>query len=428
MGIHNRKLGLQKNKVIKRKFYLHKYIIFFLWPFLTLLIAIRKFRTQWAMNIFWLYSIFFGFTFVIVGTEVDAFRYADQLVYYANHSEYNFSLLFSSYLSEGGNLDIAQILLTYIVSFFTNDYRYLFAIFGFFMGYFISRYIWLLVKKINIKLSYFTGLLFISYALVIGIWDIGGIRWNLAGAIFFFSVLNYFENKNKKYLWLALTIIFVHWSFSLALLVLLVYLILGNRTSLYFVIFILSFLISEINMDVVRNYFADYAPIIVQESRGSYLNQGYVDIVSDSKQMVAWYLTYHLLLLKWFIMASAIYIYIKVQRRERENQVLFDRLFNFALFFYGVFNLLSTIPSVERFLYLGSLMFLYIIIIHITFMKNEFPFWLKLIGMPILLLFIIVRIRIGFDYIGVWSVIANPLMAIFVENEVPLIDIVKGLF
>ncbi len=422
----NRDIALQRSRIIKRKTDPGQYYLFLVWPFLTILLAIRNFRTHWAMNVFWLYSIYFGFTFVIISAEVDASDYAAQLVSFA-HSDISLSKLFSGYLSEDGNLDIVQALLTYIVSFFTDDYRYLFAIFGLFMGYFISRYVWMIIKKINIRMDFFAGLLLISYALVIGIWDIGGVRWSVAAAMFFFSILNYFESDNKNFLWITLSTIFVHWSFTLALIVLLVYFIFGNRTRMYFLLFVFSFIISEIDLDIVRDYFGNYAPTVVQETRGSYLNQGYVDLISNAWQDNSWYLIYHLQLLKWFILLSVSYIYISMRRKETLSHTLYNRLFNLGLLFYGTFNILSTIPSVFRFLNIGYLIFLSTFILYITSLKNKFPLWLKIVGIPVLLLYIVVRIRIGFDYIGVWSVIGNPILAFFVENDLPLIDLVKSL-
>ncbi|MHC1775905.1 MAG: EpsG family protein [Lentimicrobium sp.] len=404
-----------------------QYLLFFIWPFAMLLYAIKNFRYYWASNIFWLFTIFFGFTYVIIGNESDASRYKDQLVTMSN-SNFNIQQLFLHYMEEGGSeLDIAQRLLTFIISKFTEDFRILFAFFGFFMGYFISRYIWLIINKFDRKLDFFTGLLLISYSLVIGIWDMGGIRWNIAATIFVFSVLNYLDTKDRKYLWIAASTIFVHWSFPIALAVLLFYFIIGNRSLIYFVLFMMSFLISQINLDIFRDFFTNYAPYVVQESRGSYLDQGYVDLLADESGRLNWYVTGHREGLKWFIFLSVIYLYIKGVKSMKNNAFVFS-VFNFAIFFYSIFNILSSIPSVHRFLNIGSLLILACIILYTAFLKNNFPQWIKLISVPILILYITVRVRTGFDFFGIWTIIGNPLLAIFVENEVPLIDIVKGLF
>jgi len=255
----------------------------------------------------------------------------------------------------------------------------------------------------------------------------GGIRWNIAATIFVFSVLNYLDKKDRKYLWIAASAIFVHWSFPIALAVLLIYFIIGNRTLIYFIIFILSFLISQINLDIFRDLFANYAPYVVQESRGSYLDQGYADLIADQKGQLNWYVTGHSEGLKWFIFLSVIYLYTKGIKSMKNNVFVFS-IFNFAILFYGIFNILSSIPSVGRFINVGSILILATSVLYIGLLKNNFPRWIRLIGIPILMLYIIIRIRIGFDYIGVWTILGNPLLSIVVENDLPLIDIVKGLF
>jgi hypothetical protein len=44
---------------------------------------------------------------------------------------------------------------------------------------------------------------------------------------------------------------------------------------------------------------------------------------------------------------------------------------------------------------------------------------------PTLLLLIIVSIRVGFDYLGIVTIIGNPFIAPFIEYDMPLIDLIK---
>lgn len=416
-----------KNRIASNEDKFSHYLLFFIWPFAMLVAALKNFRAYWASNIFWVFTIFFGYTYVIIGNETDASRYKGQLETMAN-SDVSIQLIFSQYMNEGGgDLDIAQGLLTFFISKFTDDFRVLFAVFGLFMGYFISRYIWLIINKIEKKLDFFSGLILISYSLVIGIWDMGGIRWSIAATIFVYSVLNYLEKKDNKFLWIAVTTVFVHWSFPLALAVLLLYIILGNRTGIYFIIFIISFLISEINLDIFRDLFTNYAPYVVQESRSSYLNQDYANIISSERKVLAWYIPGHIEGLKWLVFLIVIFLYTKGLKSMKSN-LFIDSVFSFAILFYGVFNILSTIPSVGRFINIGSILILASSILYTTFLKNSFPKWIKFISIPILILYIIVRIRMGFDCFSIWTIVGNPILAVFVENDVPLIDIVKGWF
>jgi hypothetical protein len=401
------------------------YIFFILWPFGVLLYAIKNYRAPWAKNIVWLYTIYFGFTFVIPDDGVDASRYADALTMMAS-SDFSIQTLFSLYTSqESGVLDIAQRLLTFFVSRFTDDYRFLFAAFGFFMGYFLSRIIWYLVDKTVGHFNLFTTLVLISFSLVIGIWDMGGIRWNIAAVIFTFGVMKYLIEGKIGGLWICASTVVVHWSFPLALFVVAVYFFLKNRTTAYFALFLISFFIAELDLEIIRSLFSAYAPQAIQISRGSYLNENYVQYVSERSLTTAWYITGHWVALKWCLFIFASYLYFKGRERFKTFPQL-NNLFNFAMLFYGVFNILSVIPSVGRFLTIGNLLILALIFWNLQAFRNKEPYILRLIGIPVMLLFIIVRFRIGFDYIGLWSVIGNPIFIYAAENNISLIDIVKG--
>jgi len=54
--------------------------------------------------------------------------------------------------------------------------------------------------------------------------------------------------------------------------------------------------------------------------------------------------------------------------------------------------------------------------------------FLKVISMPGLLLFIVVTIRVGFDFISFTTVFGNPFLSIFIHDNTPLITYVKELF
>jgi hypothetical protein len=400
------------------------YIFFILWPFGVLLYAIKNYRAPWAKNIAWLYTIFFGFTFVIPNAGVDASRYADELIFMAQ-SDFSLENIFSSYLNkQSGMLDIAQKILTFIVSRFTDDYRFLFAAFGMFMGYFLSRIVWFLAEKTVGRLKYLEVMVIIAFALVIGIWDIGGVRWNVAAVIFIYGVLRYIISNEISGLWICSSAVLVHWSFIFALLMFFAYKIIGDRIHIYFALFIVSFFLSELNLDIIRSLFSSYAPGALQESRGTYLSQEYVDYRSEHYTTISWYISGHWQAIRYYILLFSIYFYARGRHYLSNYQPLLN-LFSFTLFFYGVFNILSDIPSVGRFLSIGNMLFLAVMFWTLRSTGRRFPVFLRLVGIPVLILFIIVRMRIGFDFIGIWSVLGNPLFAYFAENNLSLIDIIK---
>jgi hypothetical protein len=176
----------------------------------------------------------------------------------------------------------------------------------------------------------------------------------------------------------------------------------------------------------IRTLFETYAPAIIQESRSGYLNESYREGVNENLMATNWYVIGHLEAMKWFVFAAVSVLFFKGAAKLRQQPQLYN-LFNFSLLFYSVFNVFSVVPSVVRFSTIGNILFLGVFFLSVHLLEDPFPRILKLAGIPVLLLFIIVRIRIGFDYTGILLFIGNPLIAAILESQSPIIDFVKLL-
>ena len=132
-------------------------------------------------------------------------------------------------------------------------------------------------------------------------------------------------------------------------------------------------------------------------------------------------------MLKWFVFGSFVYIYLRGIKKIKIHKQLYN-LFNFSLLFYAIVNVLSVIPSVGRFYAVANMLALAFIFLNLQMLPDNYSPWLKKIGMPLLLIFIMVRLRFAFDFMGSSLVLGNPITAFFIENEIPLIEFVKSLF
>ena len=209
-------------------------IVYLIWPFGALVKSFTWIRTREAMNLFWLFCVYFGFTFVIQEGS-----YADSIRVIRHFQEMSASgiglneLWGTFYDARTGNIDIVQSLVSFIVSRFTSDYRILYAVFGFIFGYFYSRNIWIIINKTKSRITLFPAILLLAFVFVDGIWNINAFRFNAATHIYMYGVLSYFlEGKKNKLIYPVLAI-FVHWSFVIALLLLAIYLLAKNRTWIY---------------------------------------------------------------------------------------------------------------------------------------------------------------------------------------------------
>ncbi|MBN1181565.1 MAG: EpsG family protein [Bacteroidales bacterium] len=403
------------------------FVLYLIWPFGTLMKSFTWIRTKEAMNLFWLFCIYFGFTFVVQeGSRADSTRAITQLQEMRATGISMNELLGSFYASGSGDIDVLESLITFIVSRFTDNYRILFAVYGLIFGYFYSRNIWILINKTNGPITLFPTILLMAFIVVVGIWDINGFRYYTAVQIFMFGTLSFLLEGKKRKLWLAAVAILVHWSFLIAFTVLLVYFLSRNQTKIYFILFVASFFVAALHMDLIRQWFDSYAPAMIRESRSGYLSEGYKEAIDRSYVGANWYLKGHLEIIKWFIFISFSYIQLRGIRKVKENIQLF-KLYNFSLLFYAIVNVFSIVPSMGRFYAVANMLCLAFLFLNIMMVQGNYPALLKKLALPAMLIFIIVKFRMGFDFMGSSLLLGNPVTAFFIEHETPLIEFVKSL-
>ncbi|MBK8622502.1 MAG: hypothetical protein IPN79_12275 [Saprospiraceae bacterium] len=101
-------------------------------------------------------------------------------------------------------------------------------------------------------------------------------------------------------------------------------------------------------------------------------------------------------------------------------------MFSFGVLFLAAANFVVTIPSMGRFQFVAlpiiAIVFLYCI------QKGEKDGWLKYLNylfIPVTIFYLIVEIRIGFDFIGLNSIFLNPMIAPFFPDSPALIEFFK---
>jgi len=403
------------------------FLLFLIWPFGALLKSTSWFRTKDAMNLFWMFCVYFGFTFVFSeGSYADSSGIA---LYFQKMSTSGMGLselMDTFYTAGSSDIDIVQKLIIFIVSRFTGDSRILFAFFGLVFGYFYSRNIWLIVNKTNSRIGLYSGLVLICFIFVNGIWNINAFRFHTAAQVYIYGILYYLLNGNRSKLLFAFASVFVHWSFSIVIIILILYLFLRNKTSVFFAFFVFSFFMASLKLDIINRLFESYAPQIVVESRSSYFDETNVQSLIQSRVGTSWYLLFYNDIMKWIIFANYILIYLRRNSIEINNSQ-FLKLFNYSLLFYAIINLISGVPSVHRFYEVANMLSLALIFQYFQMTPSYHGIWLKRIAIPFFLLFIIISLRFAFDYVGVMLFLGSPLFAWLAENQVPMIDFIKQL-
>lgn len=399
------------------------FFVFLFSPLLALILSIKNYKEVWAKNIVLLFSAFYGFMFVIgnAGSDINRYKasFEKQIDLKISLSEY-IKLLFKE-----DNLDFLQPLLSYIVSNFTSDFRIFLLLIGLIFGFFLSRNIWYVISLVNNKPRWFSILFILVFSFIYAIWDINVMRFTLAAHIFFYGVFNVMVRKNNWGYLFALISIFMHFSFMIALFLFILYKLLGsNFVKIYFVLFIVSFFTSELNLSVVKEQ-SSILPQNYIEKSDDYLNEDYKEKREELNSNKNFRGKFYQSSLKWSVGVLMTFVYFKRNKKRNVNLNVEEDLLSFCLFFLGIFNILSSIPSMNRFQFVSYLFAFALFCMHFSKFTKSKDIRIIYLVLPLILFYFIMKLRIGLEFTGIFTILGGPVTAFFSDNDVPLIDFLK---
>jgi hypothetical protein len=404
-------------------------LLFLIWPLLSVYTAIVNYRANWAKNAIWLFVIYFGFSMTILEFS-DGERYRDRFLQLTTE-DINVSNYFERVLSESP--DFIEPFITYYLSRITGDYRILFAVFGLIFGYFYSRNIWLLINSSVGIIKQFSIVLIITLALIMPFWTIVGFRFNTAFHIFLFGLLNYYIHNKKSYLLFIIISPLLHFSFIIPSIILLIIEILGYKYyKIYFYLFLLSFFVEQLNVSILSDG-ASFLPEVFSKRVNDYTSEEYVESVgkyqSITRDDVNLYVVLYRRALSFTIIVLFSIVYFKSLDLIKKNKLL-SKLFCFTLFFYSFSNFISSVPSAGRFFMISQVTAISFLLL---FFQNNKEIYLKNLkhikwASPLLIFFCIISFWEGLSYINFLTIVGNPILAIFIESNIAIADIIKGKF
>lgn len=402
-------------------------LLFMVWPFLALISAFKNYRSSWAKNILWVFIAFYGFSFAI-GSESSNSDIVRYLAEYQNlHDVEMTTASVQKYFYQSGEVDIARTFIAVVLSRFTDSQAVLTMIYGIIFGFFFSRNMWFVLERLEGRIKPIVIFLFVCFFLVIPIWNFNGFRFWTAAHIFIYGLLPFlFEGQKKGAIISSMAILF-HFAFLVPVAILFAYIFLGNRTVIYFAFFLITVFISEINLAAFNDFIESYAPEIVQERTADYRGEQYVETYrSSAGEDLVWYAVWYQKALKWSVVGFLIVIFFRGREFFSGNKGWMS-LFCFTLLFYGVANVLNSLPSGGRFLAIANLSALALIILYIQNREDEVVMKRCILAaLPALLLFVIVSIRMGLYSMSATAILGNPVIALFFnEGHISLNDVMK---
>jgi hypothetical protein len=389
------------------------YFIFLLSPILSYILAITNYANRGAKNILVLFSGFVGYTLQIPkNSTFDAAVYRDSFL---NNFENKTSLLdlWELLFKNRNHYEFVEKVLSVSVSSFTNNYHVLFGIYGLFFGYFLSRNLAYVYNKsgvVNRKGSVF---LTVAVTFVIPFWSISGFDFWVASQVFVFAGLPIvYAGKYNRFFILLLTP-FIHISYFVALILIVPFWLLRKKENLILTIYLFSFFSFLLSKGIFEQ-FIPYMPNFIASKASVYIEGLDRDIAGG--------FIVGLVRSVYFFSSNILFFFI-----YKENKLFIsrapklNRIFFFTFYWCAIFNLLSIIPSVGRFLYVGNifmLLSLFLLLNHKSF-KNVIIFktYLSKVKLIFISFWVIITVRYYFPMLGVGSFLSNPILVGYFIND-----------
>ena len=399
------------------------YLLFFIWPFFALVFAICNYRASYFKNIVWLFCGFIGYTFVIPDATVDANRYAALLSnwYAADYAFFDFyGMLWRGEMGKG---DFIQPTITYLVAQVTDNVQVLFACFGLVMGYFYSRSINILIQQGSGKIKQIALPFLLLFIFLVPIWQLNGFRFWLATHIFLYGCLKWFLLKEKRGLFIAACSILAHLSFVLAVGLLVVKLLIGNKKYIYLLAVVGGLALGSLSLSVIIQNLPVAEGTQVERAKG-YTHADYVEKVIANNANSVWFMRWRREGLKILLLIG--FLFLSMTKGEITKRLKTNSLLLFSVLLFLITFLLNNIPSIGRFFAIAFLLFAASAFIYAQkgnrnyWLYKAFPIWL----FPILL-YIIVEIRIGMSFIGLGAIVSNPVLSSYFFIDVSLLNLIR---
>jgi hypothetical protein len=299
---------------------------------------------------------------------IDAFRYKELFeratIQYKDFK--SFVDVFNPDLT--GQVDFARPLINYFLTSFTNNYHVLFGFYGIIFGYFYSRNIDFILKQTQPTMSGGLMGIILFAACYIGFWQINGFRFWTASHIFVYGLINYiYLRKRKKGIIFLILPLTVHFSFIIPLLIFVFSKFVPSLKKSYLLVTLVFLIYNPLSdLAIVNSYLLQYSYNEQLERKvEAYTSENAVERSQESsyktnifKSVINFCSNFLILLLTFLVLIN--------EKLLTEKDNLFIK---FGILLSLVGSILSFVPSMGRFFYVG--MFLILIGLIVVLLNNS---------------------------------------------------------
>ena len=223
-------------------------------PIYGLVDALRKLGSKNIVVPVTFFYAFVGLFSIYEGTNLDTIRYAEEFksacTFDGGYWNYHTSLAISN------QIDFYTSFMTWFFSRFITSPHLFIAILSGVNGLFFSFNINYILKNVNINRN--TTILIILLILIPQA-ALFSHRWWTAMQVFFFGVLPVVITGTKKYFWVSVASIFVHFSFLYIVILFLGYIFMPKKGLLFFLLlFIVTALLDDFDFNQITPYIEQY--------------------------------------------------------------------------------------------------------------------------------------------------------------------------
>lgn len=322
-------------------------------PVLVLILALKNGNRRYVRWVLFLFTVVYGSTWGIEGIGDGTRHWQNVYLYYTGLSFAGFWNDLVDIVLFRTNLYVNEDVYIHVISYLTGGVLQMpgifFVVVAIVYGYFFAGS---MVKVFEVFPTYRRSLIFFSIAILfimyLNIQSMNTVRTWTGFWILFYACINYYQTKNKKYLWLMFLPPFFHYGYFLMAVPAWIVAFLGNRKIIYTALFFMSFTFTILNPQMMVDQLSQFE-VGEDAIRGYYVEeQRAIGERIEISQDTRWYLQYHRSgIVSWGIVGLTALFIIKGRYFREFNRlesslfstgILTKALSNSTWFFYAVAN------------------------------------------------------------------------------------------
>lgn len=399
------------------------WVLFFVFPLLSFIFAVKNYPVKKYRIFIYGFFLFYGFTFLPIPNS-DGSRYKE--FFEKTYTFNNYSNDVEDVIKgDSINKDFYHLTIQYVARQISDDSRYYFliaAIIYFFIFLKLIETIWTFVSKDNAKylISFFIGCCFI-YNLSAGI---NAIRFPLAFMVFSLGALKLILTSKRKYLFLALLSILIHFAFvySCFFLVIAYLLRFSIKSWILYVALALVLSLSFVFFSLIQSNLGSLGSTAESKFTG-YTGEGYLERRGAAAESWNWYIGFNLFSNYFFSVFSLLLTrlnYFKIKSNLISNRLY---VFSFLLFIHAILSgsVVDTVTNRYNILFIFfELIYLY----HLSSInsKNKLLIFLNYVYIPILIINVLIKLRGDLYTANVIIFFGNFILSFFINESISIQD------